>query len=117
LRYGTVHRGDEYEFVLLSALLPDDQESALPTVSLAFDNVAADIVEIVRSVTTPAAVDLALVLASDPDVIEEQHTGLRVLRASYDADRVTLDIARQELVPRPWPAHRMTESRFPGQFR
>jgi hypothetical protein len=33
-------------------------------------------VQLVRSVTTPATVDIAVVLASDPDVIEEQYTGL-----------------------------------------
>jgi hypothetical protein len=106
-----------YEFVLMSALLPDDQQDALPSVTLAFDNVAADKASLVRAVTTSAAVDIAVVLASDPDAIEEAYTGLSVARATYDAERITLEIARQDITPRPWPAHRMTQARFPGQFR
>ena len=117
LRYGTRHRGDVYEFVLMAALLPDDKQDAPPTVTLEFDNVAADMVQLVRSVTTPATVDIAVVLASDPDVIEEQYTGLIAIRAPYDESRISFEIARQDIAPRPWPAHRMTAARFPGQFR
>src|SRR5262249_10457401 len=113
----TRHRGDTYEFVLMSVLLPDDKQDALPSVSLEFENVAADMASLLRAVATPATVDLTLVLSTDPDAIEEQYTGLLAVRGSYNAERVTLEIARQDITPRPWPAHRMTQSRFPGQFR
>jgi hypothetical protein len=101
----------------MAALLPDDKQDAPPTLTLEFDNVAADMVQLVRSVTTPATVDIAVVLASDPDAIEEQYTGLIAVRAPYDESRISLEIARQDIAPRPWPAHRMTAARFPGQFR
>ena len=117
LRYGTRHRGDDYEFVLMAALLPDDRQDALPSVSLAFENVAADMAEMARAVLTPATVDIVVVTTADIDAIEEAYTGLIAQRATYDAERITLEIARQDIAPRPWPAHRMTAARFPGQFR
>lgn len=116
LRYGTRHRLHEYEFVLMAALLPDDVEGAPSATSFAFENVAADMVSVFRAVTTPARLDLALVLASHPDRIEEQYTGFVAVKANYDASRVVLDVSRELVTARSWPTHHMTQARFPGQF-
>jgi hypothetical protein len=117
LRYGTRHLGDIYDFVLMSALLPDDKEGALPVVTLAFENVAANMASVARAVLTPATVDLKVVLASSPDSIEEQYLGLQAAHVVYDKGRITLDITRETIFTRrPWPAGRMTQARFPGLF-
>lgn len=117
LRYGTIHQGNEYEFVLMRAIWPDDREGSPPGASLAFENVAADMASIVRSITSPARVDLLAVLASSPDHIEEAYRDLRTSRATYDAGQIVIDITRELVVNEPWPAHRMTQNRFPGLFR
>jgi uncharacterized protein DUF1833 len=117
LRYGTRHQGAEYEFVLVSAVLPDDREGQPIGVTLAFENVARDMASIARAVVTPAQADIVLVLASSPDEIEEAYTGLRAVRGTYDAARVTFEFSRQLATKKPWPAHRMTQNRFPGLFR
>jgi hypothetical protein len=117
LRYGTVHNGHEYEFVLMSAVLPDDSEGRPPSVTLVFENVVADMAAIARAVSTPATVDIVLVLASSPDAIEEAYSGLQIVRATYDDARITVEVGRELATRRPWPAKLMTQSRFPGLYR
>lgn len=116
LTYGTVSQRETYLYVLMAARVPDSRERAAPRTSLVFENVDADMVATVRSVVTPATVDLALVLASQPDVIEARWTDLFVVAATYDAERVTLDISREPYTSEPWPAGRITPGRFPGLF-
>jgi hypothetical protein len=117
LRYGTVADGLEYDFVLMTASLPDDREGAPGAVSLSFENVVADMAAIVRAVTSPAQVDMRWVLAAAPDSPEQVYSGLSAVKASYDASRVTIDVSREAIVNEPWPAHRMTQRRFPGLYR
>ncbi len=117
LRYGTVSKGIEYEFVLMAAALPDDSEDDPPSTQIVFENVVADMVAVVRSVSTPSEIDLATVLASAPDDIEDSYVGLEAVRASYDQSRVALDISREGMVGKMWPAHRTTKARFPGLYR
>jgi hypothetical protein len=116
LVYGTVSQREAYSYVLMAARVPDSRERAAPRTSLVFENVDADMVSVIRSVVTPATVDLALVLASQPDVIEARWTDLFVVAATYDAERVTLDISREPYTSEPWPAGRITPARFPGLF-
>jgi hypothetical protein len=72
---------------------------------------------IIRAVRSPATVTLRTVLASAPDDIEIEYTGLMGVRGSYDASRVTLDVSREPISAEPWPGHHMTQSRFPGLYR
>ena len=116
LRYGTVHDGEEYEFVLMSAIVPDDVEDKPASVSLSFENVVADMASIIRAVRSPPTVTLRTVLASAPDDIEIEYTGLMGIRGSYDPSSVTLDASREPISAEPWPGQHMTQHRFPGLF-
>ncbi|WP_430914066.1 DUF1833 family protein [Methylobacterium sp. sgz302541] len=113
---GTRHQGLVYPFVLMSAVLPDDQERSPPKTTLAFENVDADMAKVLRSITSPAEVEMRIVLASTPDQIEARFTRLRATKGSYDANQVSLDISREPFTSEPMPAGRMTADRFPGLF-
>jgi hypothetical protein len=118
LRYGVVHQGKKYQWVLMSAGLPDDQQGKPPSTTLIFENVVEDMAATVRGVTpgTQADVVLKVVLSSAPDEIEERYI-MKATSASYNAMQVSLDISREPIESEPWPAFRMTKDRFPGLFR
>jgi hypothetical protein len=118
LRYGISHQGNEYEWVMMAAAWPDDQENTPPSTKLIFENVVEDMAATVRGVTpgTQAAVTLKMVLSSAPDDIEEQYD-MKATNASYSATQVSLDVSREPIESEPWPAFRMTKQRFPGLFR
>ncbi len=66
---------------------------------------------------TRATVDLAIVLASSPDLVEAEWRGLKLMTAEGDAGDVTFTFSREPLSQEPYPADRMTRQRFPGLIR
>ncbi|KAB2937397.1 DUF1833 family protein [Hyphomicrobium sp.] len=116
LRYGTVAEGVIYDFVLMSVIFPDDRMGAPAAVTLAFANVADDMAAVIRAALSPARVDIRCVLATAPDVVEEEWLDLRGVQGSYDDSRITYDVSREAISNEPWPAHRMTQARFPRLY-
>ena len=117
LIYGTKHGGNDWLFVLMGAVVPDDQKDSPPSARLVFDNVEREVIDQLRSILTPVTIDLFVVMASDPEAVEAQYTGLKGVKASYSAGQITLDISREPFTSEPWPSGRMTYERFPGLHR
>lgn len=114
LIYGTRRLGEVYPFVWMAAVLPDDRAEDVPRVSLAFANVGTDMAAPFRQVTSPARVDLTVVLSSTPDIAELEIPKLRAVRASYDGSQVVLEVSGEPFASLALPFHRMTADRFPG---
>lgn len=117
LTYGTRSQGQTYQFVLMSALVPSDPQDGHGKASLVFENVDADMAAVIRSILTPATVDMFVVLASAPDDIEAEYLGLYGVKGSYTDETVTLDISREPMTSKGFPSGRMTRARCPGLFR
>ncbi|MEP1253424.1 MAG: hypothetical protein ABJI29_01625, partial [Alphaproteobacteria bacterium] len=103
-----------FQFVLVSVLLPDDQETAPPAARLAIEGVDNELAEVLRSTLLRADVSLAVVLASSPDVIEQEWLNFKLVSAEGSGESIQLSITRNPLTEEPWPAGRMTRERFPG---
>ena len=123
LSYGTRSnwRGADPEtepflFVLISTVLPGEAEDAPASAQLVLQALDARMAEVLRAVTTPAEVALAVVLAGTPDVIEQEWTGLQLTGAEGGAATVTLSLSREEIELEPFPSTRMTRRNFPGLF-
>ncbi len=114
LVYGTISNGIQYLFVLMTAIIPDEHREGPPKTQLVLENVESDMAKVIRSFTSYASVDLSVVMASNPNFVERSFTNMQIVKASYDADRVTLDISREPFTQEPWPSARMTRARFPG---
>ena len=103
-----------FKFILMSALVPDDQDDAPPSMQLVLEAVDNSVAEVLRSTTRRATVAMAVVLASTPDLIEMEYRNFRLINAEQSGDSVTLSISRDPVTSEPWPAGRMTRERFPG---
>lgn len=119
LRYGTrstwqTEDGSPFEFVLMAAQLPDDKKDAPAAARLVLANLDNGPASILRSFTTPATVDMAVVLASSPDLVEMEALGLKLTSAEGSGDQVTVSLSRDLMTSEPWPTGRMTRSRFPA---
>lgn len=115
LVYGTTSNGIEYQFVLMGAVLPDDHKGTPPRTSLSFENIDSSYVELIRSFTTPAAVDLKVVFASAPDLVTQSYAGFQMTRVTYDEGSIKFDISREPFLSEPFGA-RQTKNLFPGLF-
>jgi hypothetical protein len=114
LRYGTRSNGLEFEFILMSALVPDDQKGAPPQTAIVLDNVDARLVEVVQSfVSPPAEAMIEIVMASAPDFVIQRFRRLQIVRASFDESQVTLSLSREPFLSEPFCA-KQTKAYFPG---
>lgn len=113
LRYGTTSRGNTFDFVLMSAIVPDDRKGTPPRVALVLENVGFDVVDVAQSFTDPATAAIELVLASAPDTVIQAYRGLRIVRCSFDDVSATFDLSREPFTSEPFGA-RQTKALFPG---
>ncbi|ADZ70128.1 hypothetical protein [Polymorphum gilvum] len=123
LRYGTrsswlgadpARDEDAFLFVLVSVLIPDDQEQAPPAARLVVEGVDNELAELLRSTLMRADVSMAVVLASSPDLPEQEWHNFKLVGAEGAGEGITLTISRDPITEEPWPAGRMTRERFPG---
>ena len=105
---------EPYLWIVASAVLPGDEEDAPATARLVLENLDAQMVTLLRSFTDPAEVSIAVVLASSPDVIEAEWTGLRLTSADISDGEIVLSLSRDEVELEPFPPGRMTRLNMPG---
>jgi len=113
---GVISRGNEFVALPFEIVLPDENEDQSPRAKLKIDNISREIVAAVRSITSPASAMLEIVLSQDPDVVEMQLLDFQLRNVTYDAFVVEGDLTVEQFDLEPFPAGRITPSRFPGVF-
>jgi hypothetical protein len=117
LVYGTVSNGETYQFLFMSAIIPDDTPGSPRTATIVFEDLSGDIGVALQSLSGTTEVELSIVMASTPDVLEAHYTGLRFTTASGRDTQISLQTSRKQTAVLPWPSARMTAERFPGIHR
>lgn len=116
LIYGTVSRGETYNFLPIGVMLPGDNDEEAPAFRLTMDNIMRDLVPLLRTMTTPAKVTIEMVLATAPDLVEIQWPDFDLVNADYNQESVVVDLVVDSLTTDPYPAGRFTPSGFGGLF-
>lgn len=106
--------GDEYTAFPFEILLPDNQEGSPPQARLRISNVSREIGQAVRSIGTPATVDLYVVRQETPDTIELQFEDMRLTNVRYDALVVEGTLEFENLAREAYPAYSFNPADFPG---
>lgn len=114
LRFGTIHLGNTYDWVMPSLVLPDDEENEPAKTRISIENVSNHIVELVCAISSPLTITLKLVMASTPDHVEFRFMKLRSTLAPYNASTVSLEFSGVPILETAFPYHRMNKTRFPG---
>lgn len=108
--------GQLYHACPFEISLPDDTEDGPPKARVRIDNVAQDVVAALRQINTPATVTLQVVMASDPDTVEAEWSGLTLRDITANVATVTGVLGLDDLRLEPFPAHSFSPSFFPGAF-
>ncbi|MCE7028481.1 hypothetical protein [Jiella avicenniae] len=106
----------QFDFVLMSAVLPEDREDGTSPVDMVIENVASGMTAMARKLKTPAQVDFAVVLAATPDYVDFAWTGLYTVGSDWDDRAITIPVSREVIQRLSYPFGRMTRSFFPGLF-
>lgn len=101
-----------YPFEFLFEARGEDSggESAVITV----DNVAPELIGLMRSSRVSPEIRLDVVMASSPDDYEQTFEGMTLRNVEYDAERIDGIIARPQLMTQVAPWIGFTQMHFPG---
>ena len=105
---------EPFLWIIASVVLPSDLEDAPASATLVLENLDAEMVELLRSFTTPPSVHIAGVLASSPDVIEVEFLDMKLTSAAIQGGEIHLSLDREEVELEHFPPGRMTRLNFPG---
>lgn len=94
---------------------PGQDEESPGEARLTIDNIDRSIVNFIRTIFTPPAVTIEVVLASTPDTVEASFTNMTLRNVTYDAKTVGGLLKFEDIVVEP-ATYAMTPERFPGQF-
>ncbi|MEQ1844643.1 MAG: DUF1833 family protein [Nitrospira sp.] len=114
-----VSNGNTYTAFPFEVTLPEDHQDALPKVRLVLDNIDRSIVQAIRSIppNSPPTVQIDLVLAGQPDIVELSFPDLTLRQVSYDALTIEGVLVIDEDDLEPFPADSFTPLNFPALFK
>jgi hypothetical protein len=116
LRYGTVSRAEEYDFVPIGLVQPEDSDETPPAFRITIDNIMRELTPLLRSVATPPLVTVEMVRASEPDVVEVLWPEFDLVDSELSAEAVVLTLTVDALVTEPYPSGTFTPGGFAGLF-
>lgn len=113
--YGLKSRGNDFMFLPFEFNLPTEDDSS-PRATLSIHDVNKQILPLIRSLTTAPSVNIELVLASDPNVVEVDFGDFLLSNIRYNQETITGDLVLESFENEPFPSGTFTPSYFPGLF-
>lgn len=104
-------------FAAMDAELPGDQEDAPAGFTLVVNTVDADIAKLLQSFTDRADAHMALVYASQPDVIEQELRNAKMTSSEGGAGEIVMTVSRNPIEDETVPTDGYTKLRVPGLYR
>ncbi|MCD6262278.1 MAG: DUF1833 family protein [Deltaproteobacteria bacterium] len=112
----TISGGKTYISYRFDIRLPSDPSEGVTRGKLTIDNVDRQIVEAVRSISSPMSVKIMIVLASSPDTVEAEFSGFELRNVVCDALQVTGDLSVEYFTSEPFPGDLFLPATFPALF-
>lgn len=97
-------------------ILPRDDGESVREISIEFDNVDRDLIDLIRSVTGPISVSLKLVLASLPDAVQFAFDELKIATITYNSSRVSARLYMDTFLNTEMTSEKYTPQNYPGIF-
>nr|WP_321511091.1 hypothetical protein [uncultured Celeribacter sp.] len=109
-------QADPFLFIIADAQLPDESEDAPAEAQIVLSCISSEHAELMRSITEPARLDMAVVLASSPDLPEAEWHNIELVTSDIDAaaEEITLTFSREEIELEQFPPGRMIRLYFPA---
>jgi hypothetical protein len=111
-----VSRGNTFLSFPLRFRLPVDDGESAREVHMEFDNVGLDLIDEIRTVTTPIDVTIELVLASLPNVVQVELGELKISNISYNSKSITAKLYLDGFMNVEMTSEKYSPSLYPGLF-
>ena len=114
--YGTVSNSLDYIYCPMSISWPSDDEDAPPQTTLTIDSIPHEMTAIIRSLLHTPSLSMALVLASAPDTVEKQISGLAFKDVTISGDTLTASLMLDVMTNESFPYRKFTPSTASGLY-
>jgi len=111
-----VSRGKTYQPYPFSLVLPNDDTTKTPTVSITIDNVDRRLMELIRGLPTAPNVKVELITSKFPDLVEREIDYLKVRAVEYNAMSIQFTLEIQNVMARQFPAGSYDPVQFADLF-
>jgi len=112
-----VSDGETYYPYWFSVMFPEEDNGRIKEVRLVMDNTDRQLVIALRSITSPATINVRFALASSPDVVEVELAAMSLRNVSYDVHTVSGELVYEERVNFQIPALTINPVDFPGAWQ
>lgn len=109
-------QGQVYIPVPFDITLPSDTDDEPPQAKITIDNVSREVTEAIRQIPVTPDVELSIVLASTPDVLEYGPVLFQLSDVQIDALTITGTLIYDPVTNEQFPCDSYTPEWFPGLF-
>jgi hypothetical protein len=111
-----VSNGETFTSFPMRIRLPTDDGETTREVSIEFDNVSRELIDELRTVTTPIDVKIEMVLASNPDYIQVTLDELKMRNVSYNKSTVNARLYLDSFLNVELTSEKYSPKLYPGLF-
>lgn len=97
--------------------LPADLADEMPSLQLVISNVDRRLIDELRTISDPISIQLDIIAASSPNVIEVGPFNFDLIHARYNKDTITGTVSTEPILQEPFPADTFNPRDFPGLFK
>lgn len=111
-----VSRGITFQAFPMSIKLPTDDGEKDREVQIEFDNVSLELIDELRTVTTPMDVKIEMILASNLNSVQLSLEELKLRSVSYNRQRISARLYMDSFLNIELSSEKYVPSLFPGLF-
>lgn len=111
-----ISNGDTYVAFPFEIIFPNEDAKKLSRSTMRLCNVNQEIIAEIFDLDSPAAIDVSVIMASDPDTIEAGPFSYLIRDISFDAILLTAQLAYEDVLNELIPGHTMNPSTFGAVF-
>ena len=111
---GTISNGQQFLYLPMSPTLPKDVPDQPSSMQVVFDNIGQTMVEMFRTITSPANVTVQLVRAAAPDAIEAEIKFFQLTGSEIDQFTIVASLSVENIWQAPASTIRRRPANYPG---
>jgi hypothetical protein len=111
-----ISRGITFQAFPMTVRLPTDDGESTREVAIDFDNVSLELIDELRTVTTPMDVKIEMILASDLDTVQLSLEELKLRSVVYDKQKVSAKLYMDSFLNVEMTSEKYTPTLYPGLF-
>lgn len=111
-----VSRGMHFVAYPFTLTLPSESGTEIGTAIFEIDNVEQLLIDTLRAATSAPRVDIEVVLAANPDLVEIASTDMALRQVNWDASSIKGQLQNDDILSQRFPAHTYSPDQFQGLF-